>query len=130
MRTPLVLGVAATTGVALGVALGPFLIGWGLVVACAVAGGVFAVGLARDAGDTSLRGALLGLGMLTLGFVASSVPVTLDGLSRLNPRFALELLDPLDVQTAEEARAILVWRWVALGAIGIGSLVAAWRWRR
>ena len=42
MRTPVVLGVATTTGVGVGLALGPFLLGWGLVVASTVAAVVFA----------------------------------------------------------------------------------------
>lgn len=129
MKTPLVLGVATTTGVGVGLALGPFLLGWGLVVASAVAAFVFAFGLRRDPGEPVLRDALFALALFVLGFVASSVPLTLDALARLDPRFALDLLEPLEVETADAARGILVWRWGALGAVGVVALGAAWWWR-
>ncbi len=123
------LGVATTTGVGVGLALGPFLLGWGLVVASTVAAVVFAIGLRRDPGEPILRDALFALGLSLLGFLASSVALTLDALARLDPRFALDLLEPLGVETAEAARAVLVWRWGAVGAIGLSTLAAGWWWR-
>ena len=123
------LGVATTTGVGVGVALGPFLLGWGLGVASTVAAVVFASGLRRDPGEPILRDALFALGLMVLGFLASSVPLTLDALARLDPRFAVDLLEPLDVETADAARAILAWRWGSLGAIGLSTLAAGWWWR-
>lgn len=124
---PIVLGVGASTGVGIGLALGPFLLGWGLVAASVVAFVFFALGLRRDPGDLPLRNALLGLGVFGLAFVASSAPVTLSALNALEPGFAADVLDPLEVASVDEARRVLATRWAALGAVALASFVAAWR---
>lgn len=127
---PLTLALGATTGAGIGLAIGPFLLGWGLVAALGVACALFAFGLSRDPGDAPLRTALLALAALDLSFLAASVPLTWSALERLDPRFALDLLEPLAVRSVAEARPLLVTRWAALGALGLVALSATWRWGR
>ncbi|MCA9611771.1 MAG: hypothetical protein H6721_10895 [Sandaracinus sp.] len=129
-RAPLVLGLALTTGAGLGLGLGPYLVGWGLVVAALLASVTFAVGLSRDPGDANLHAALLAVGGLVLAFLAVNVPFTWDSLVHLDARFAASLLEPLGVESPEEARALLLPRWVAVGVVGVAAWVAAWVWRR
>ena len=119
---PLVAGVALTAGAGLALLLGGFLLSWALAVGAAAAL-VFGCGAVWLAGDDALVArSVLAAVVALLGFVGVSAAMTLTHLESLPAQIEAATLEPLGVETVEEARARLMPRWVTLGAAALGTL--------
>ncbi len=131
LRTePLGWGVGVGVGAALAAFLGAYLPGWGTALAPAAATLIFAVGTHQVPEDALLAWVLRVTVALTIGFVATTVPLTLARLAE-SEDVALEARDMLNAFSLEDAYATLYSMWIVMASmtpVGIGAL--AWRARR
>ena len=124
---PLAWGLGVTTGALVAAIVSPYVPGWGVALAPPAAVVLFAIGTALTP-DDALPAMVLRVSVaLTIGFLASSVPITLAWLAAIPERsLALELA--VGEGDAERARQTLMWMWTLMGAaapIGIAGLVIA-----
>ncbi len=126
---PLAWGLGAGAGCLVAALLGPYVPGWGVALAPAGATLVFAVGAIVVPEDESLAMVLRVTVALTLGFVATTVPVTLAWLAQ-GPERALELRLTLDTTSTEEAQERLTTMWLVMPSMVPVGAVALWARRR
>jgi hypothetical protein len=131
LRTePLGWGLSIGAGAVLASFVGAYLPGWGAALAPAAATLVFAVGTHRVPEDALLAWTLRVTVALTIGFLATTVPVTLARLAE-SEEAALEARDLLNAVSLEEARATLRAMWSVMGSmVPVGILALASRARR
>lgn len=120
-RGPLVWGLGLACGATVAALLGAYVPSWGVALAIPVANTLLALGLRfapeSDEVPVALRVALA----LSTGFVVTTIPLTLFGLSEL-VRADLEIVLPHALRTTAAIRAQLVPLWaVMLVGLGIGA---------
>jgi hypothetical protein len=121
---PLAWAVAIGLGAAFAAIIGPYLPGWGAALAPAAATLVFAVGVVRVPDDSFLAQTLRVTVALTIGFVATSTPVTLARLAE-SEQMVRDARDMLDALSGADVYATLRARWITMASmvpIGIGAL--------
>ena len=120
-RGPLVWSLGLACGATLAALLGAYVPSWGVALAIPAANGLLALGLRfapeSDEVPVALRVSLA----LSSGFVVTTIPLTLFGLSELI-RTDIEILLPHALRTTAAIRAELLPLWaVMLGGVAIGA---------
>ena len=122
---PIAWGLGITGGALAAVIVSPYVPGWGVALAPPGAILLFAIGAYIAPNDPLVAMVLRVATAVTLGFTATTVPITLDWLDAGVPMRALLL------EEAGATRGELVWMWMAMGAGGIigvvGEIVRGYR---
>jgi len=123
-RGPLVWGMGLACGSTVAALLGAYVPSWGVALAIPVANGLLALGLRFAPESTEVPVALRVSLAICTGFVLTTIPLTLFGLSEI-VRTDLEVLLPHALRTTAAIRAQLVPLWavmiagLAIGAVGL-----------
>jgi hypothetical protein len=128
-REPLGWGVGITLGAAIAAFLGGYLPSWGVAIAPAAGTLVFAVGTHQVPEDENLAWVLRVTLALTIGFVVTTAPVTLDRLSS-SPEAALEAEEILLVRGIDEVKGKLITMWIVMASMVPVGAIALFRRRR
>ena len=127
---PLAWGLGAGAGVLLAALISPYVPGWGVALAVPGSTLVFSVGTIYAPEDELLAGVLRVTVAATVGFVATTVPVTSSWLAN-TPEAMMELREILLTATREEALAELHRMWIAQASMApLGVIALAVRLRR
>lgn len=127
---PLAWGLGIGGGCLLAALVSPYVPGWGVALAVPGATLIFSVGTTVIPEDELLAGALRVTVALTIGFVATTVPVTLQWLER-TPEAMMALREIVLTATREEALTQLHRMWIAQGCmVPVGLAALAVRRRR
>ncbi len=122
---PLAWGLGVSGGVLLAAIVSPYVPGWGVALAVPGATLVFSVGTLYAPEDEALATVLRVTVAGTVGFVATTVPVTASWLAE-TPEAMMELREILLTATREEALADLHRMWIAQGSMAPLGAVALW----
>ena len=126
---PLAWGLGVGGGVLLAAIVSPYVPGWGAALAVPGATLVFSVGTLYAPEDETLAAVLHVTVAATVGFVATTVPVTATWLAD-RPEALMELREILLTATREEALAELHRMWIAQASMAPVGAVALWVRRR
>jgi hypothetical protein len=129
-REPLGWAVGIPLGAAIAAFLGGYLPSWGVAIAPAAGTLVFAIGTYQVPEDDSLAWVLRVTVALTIGFVVTTAPLTLDRLSS-SPEAALEAEEVLLVRGIDEVRSKLITMWIVMASmVPVGAIALFQRRRR
>jgi len=129
-KEPLGWGLGLTIGVAIAAFMGGYIPSWGVALAPAAATAVFAVGAYRVPEDDTLAWVLRITVALTVGFVVTTAPITLDRLGA-SPEAAAEAEELLLVRGIDEIEGKLTRMWVVMASMApLGAIALALRPRR
>lgn len=126
---PLTWGVGAALGALVAVLLGPYVPGWGVTFAVPAATLLFALAVWVNPADALAAAIVRATAALTVGFLATTVPLTLLWAAA-SPQNTLELRLTLATETEADARRQLTIMWAVLPSALPFAALALHRRRR
>lgn len=119
---PLTWGVGVALGALVAVLLGPYVPGWGVALAVPAATLFFSLAVWVNPADALAAAILRATVALTVGFLATTIPLTLAWVAA-SPENALELRLTVAAETEADARRQLTIMWAVLpSAAPLGAL--------
>ncbi len=127
---PLVVPLSLSVGVAAGIALGPFLLSWGIALAPVAFVGVLIAAMAQGANGTEVQLTIWAVSSAALGFVGATGWLTLEFVETLVEGQVAVALSSLGTEDIGEAKTTLLSRWIFMSLAGPLAWIGLWKFRR